>query len=71
MNVDRSQIVGILRARGLDARADWAERTLPEVVDTETNAGLLTTLSIDPRSLVPVEVARPDQARTDVTPHDD
>jgi hypothetical protein len=70
MNVDRSQIVAILRTRGLDARAAWAERTLPEIVDTETNAGLLATLSIDPRSLEPVEAAGPDQRRTDVTPHD-
>ena len=70
MNVDRSQIVGILRTRGLTARADWAERTLPEIVDTETNAGLLATLSIDARSLVPAGTARPDQVATDGAQHD-
>lgn len=59
MNVDKTQIVAILRDRGLDARADWADRTLPEIVDTYTNAGLLETLSIDVRSLVPVEVVPP------------
>jgi hypothetical protein len=67
MHVDRSQIVGILRARGLNIRADWAERTLPEIVDTKTNAGLLTTLAIDEQSLAPVEAGRSGHVRTDVT----
>jgi hypothetical protein len=62
MNVDRAEIVAILRERGLDARADWAERTLPEIVDTVMNAGLLETLSIDVRSLAPVEVVPPPSA---------
>jgi hypothetical protein len=39
----------------LDARADWADRTLPDIVDTYLNAGLLQTLSIDVSSLVPAE----------------
>jgi hypothetical protein len=55
----------------LDVRADWAERTLPEIVDTITNAGLLTTLAIDAQSLTPVEAASPDPARTDVTSQDE
>jgi len=59
MNVDKAQIIAILRDRGLDARADWADRTLPEIVDTNKNAGLLDTLSIDVGSLSPVEVAPP------------
>jgi len=59
MNVDKAQIVAILRDRGLDARADWADRTLPETVDTYLNAGLLETLSIDVGSLSPLEVAPP------------
>ena len=60
MNVEKSQIIAILRARGLDARAAWADRTLPDVVDTVANAGLLSTLAIEPDSLVAVAVAPPE-----------
>ena len=55
INVDKAKIIAILRDRGLDARADWADRTLPDIVDTYLNAGLLQTLSIDVSSLVPAE----------------
>jgi hypothetical protein len=51
MKVVRAQVVAILRSRGLNARADWADRTLPDIVDTEANAGLLRTLAIAPESL--------------------
>ena len=59
MNVDKAQLVAILRDRGLNARADWADRTLPDIVDTETNAGLLKTLAIAPESLQPVDATPP------------
>jgi hypothetical protein len=60
MNVAKAQIVAILRSRGLDARADWADRTLPDIVDTVTNAGLLKTLGIAAESLQPATaVPRP------------
>ena len=47
MNVERSRIVALLRQRNLDARADWVERTLPEIVDLSRNSGLLATLNIE------------------------
>lgn len=53
MNVAKAEIVAILRSRGLDTRADWADRTLPDIVDTITNAGLLNTLGIPPELLQP------------------
>jgi hypothetical protein len=53
MNVSKEQIVANLRVRGLDIRADWAERTLPDLVDTAANAGLLKTLGIAEDSLPP------------------
>ena len=59
MNVDKAQLVAILRSRGLNARADWADRTLPDVVDTETNVGLLNTLAISPESLSPIDATPP------------
>jgi hypothetical protein len=44
----KAEIVSVLRSRGLDARADWFERELPELVDVLHNRSLLSTLSIDP-----------------------
>jgi hypothetical protein len=57
MKVDKAQIVAILRSQGLDARADWVERALPEVVDTDTNHSLLATLRVDPEALRPVDLS--------------
>ena len=57
MHIDKAELVAILRSRGLDNRADWVERTLPELVDTYKNQSLLETLGIDPAALSPVEIA--------------
>jgi hypothetical protein len=51
--VDKAEIVALLRSRGLDARADWVDRSLPGLVDTHQNAALLQTLDIDPVSMAP------------------
>jgi hypothetical protein len=50
--VDKRKIVQILRDRGLDARADWVDRELPERVNLEKNVGLLATMHISPSELV-------------------
>lgn len=47
MQVNRADIVASLRERGLDDRADWVTRQLPEIVDTEKNGALLRMLKID------------------------
>jgi hypothetical protein len=52
MNVERSRIVAVLRHRNLDDRADWVQRTLPDIVDLSRNSGLLATLKIEPTDLV-------------------
>ena len=49
--VDKRKILQILRDRGLQARAEWVDRQLPERVDLEKNAGLLATLDISPSDL--------------------
>jgi hypothetical protein len=49
--VDKQRILQVLRDRGLHARAQWAERELPDRVDLERNAGLLATLHISPADL--------------------
>jgi hypothetical protein len=53
MHIDRSEITDVLRSRGLDARADWVDRELPEIVDTHKNAALLSTLGIDLTGISP------------------
>lgn len=57
MHIDKAEIVATLRSKGLHARADWADRELPRLVDTYKNGSLLRTLDIDPAAMSPVEVA--------------
>ncbi len=52
MKVDKAEVVAILRARGLNARAEWVDRALPDIVDTNEHHTLLSsTLDIDPTTL--------------------
>ncbi|BCB74821.1 hypothetical protein GCM10022251_53570 [Phytohabitans flavus] len=51
MHIDKSQIIEVLRSKGLHDRADWVDRELPEVVDTSKNSSLLRMLQIDPTAI--------------------
>ncbi|WP_127508537.1 hypothetical protein [Actinoplanes solisilvae] len=53
--VNKAEIVAILRTRGKHARADWFDRELPDIVDVGKNRSLLTTLEIDPADLHPAD----------------
>jgi hypothetical protein len=55
MKIKKAQIVAALRSRGQQDRADWVDKTLPELVDTETNGSILQTLNIDLSSMSPDE----------------
>jgi hypothetical protein len=57
MYIDKSDIVVNLRSRGLAARADWVDRSLPQMVDIDKNAALLQTLGIDPATMSLVDAA--------------
>ncbi|MEU7903492.1 hypothetical protein [Actinoplanes sp. NPDC049118] len=57
MHIDKAEIISALRSRGLNARADWVDRELPELVDTYKNAALLNTLGIDAAGISPDHVA--------------
>jgi hypothetical protein len=51
MEIDKTRVVELLRERGLDDRALWVDRTLPDRIDVSKNAGLLATLHINPSEL--------------------
>src|SRR6266545_2160922 len=54
--IDKAGIISVLRSRGLNARADWVDRELPEFVDTYKNAALLRMLGVDPAGISPAQV---------------
>jgi len=50
--VRKSALLEALRHVGLNERADWVERAMPEDIDLQRNASLFDTLGIDARTLV-------------------
>lgn len=52
MQVDKEQIVSLLRERGDDAKADKAQEELPSQVDTEQDSAVLAKIGIDPSELL-------------------
>ena len=57
VHIDKAEIISVLRSRGLNARADWVDRELPELVDAYKNAALLQMLGVDPAGISPAQVA--------------
>jgi hypothetical protein len=49
--VQKSLVLEALRRRGLDARADWVDRAMPDDIDIQRNASLFDTLGIDAQTL--------------------
>ena len=49
--VEKTLVVATLRARDLNARADWVDKELPALIDTAKNASLLRTLGINVATL--------------------
>ena len=47
MNIDKSQILELLRSRGDHDQAGQAERELPDQVDTDRDGGLLSKFGLD------------------------
>lgn len=52
MQFDKSQILELLRSQGNDDQAAQAEGQLPDQVDTDRDAGLLSGLGLDPMKLI-------------------
>jgi hypothetical protein len=57
MHIDKAEIIKVLRSRDLNDRADWVERDLPALVDSDKNGALLRMLGIDLAAMSPVDVA--------------
>jgi hypothetical protein len=51
MEIPKDKIVELLRDRGQDDKADQADRELPDQVDTQEHAGLLSKFGIDEQEL--------------------
>ena len=52
MNIDKQQILDLLRTQGKDDQAQQAESELPDQVDTDQHAGLLEKLGININDLL-------------------
>ncbi len=52
MNIDKSQIVELLKSRGDHDKAQQAQSELPDQVDTEKDSSLLSKLGVDPSELL-------------------
>ena len=52
MQIDKDQIIQLLKSQGDHDKAQQAESELPGQVDTDQDAGLLSKFGIDPMDLV-------------------
>ena len=52
MQLDKSVILDLLHSRGAPDKAEIADASLPDKVDTETHAGLLEKIGLSPAELL-------------------
>jgi hypothetical protein len=52
MQIDKNQILDLLRSQGDDAKAEQADQELPGTVDTDEHSGLLEKLGLSPMDLI-------------------
>ena len=52
MQIDKNQILELLRSQGDHGKAAQADQELPGQVDTDADAGLLGKLGLDPMDLI-------------------
>ncbi len=52
MQIDKSQILDMLRSQGDEAKASQADQELPQQVDTDQHGGLLEKLGLSPQELI-------------------
>lgn len=51
MQIDKDQIIQMLKSRGQHDKATAAQAELPDKVDTDDDAGLLSKFGLDPQDL--------------------
>jgi hypothetical protein len=52
MQLDKDQIIELLRSQGDQQKVQQAEQELPQQVDTDRDGGLLAQLGLDPQELI-------------------
>lgn len=52
MQIDKQQILSLLKQQGHDDKANQAEKELPDQVDTDQHSGLLDKLGINVQDLL-------------------
>lgn len=52
MNIDKSQILDLLRSQGQHDEAAQADQELPDSVDTDQHASLLAKYGLNPQDLI-------------------
>ncbi|MDQ3615776.1 MAG: hypothetical protein M3393_03965 [Actinomycetota bacterium] len=52
MQIDKAQIIDMLKSRGEDGKATQAQSELPHKVDTDKDAGMLAKFGINPADLI-------------------
>ncbi len=52
MQLDKQQIVALLRDRGDEDKSQQADAELPDRVDTDQDSGLLDKFGVDPKDLL-------------------
>ena len=52
MQIDKAQILDLLRSQGDEQKAQQADEQLPGQVDTDQHAGLLESLGLNPMDLI-------------------
>jgi hypothetical protein len=57
MTISKAVVIAALRERGQNARADFVDRELPELIDTTRHGGLLAMLHLDLAELAKAESA--------------
>jgi hypothetical protein len=52
MQIDKQQVVELLRERGDNDKAEQAKQQLPDQVDTEEHSDLLSQVGVEPQELL-------------------
>ena len=52
MQIDKEQVLQLLRDKGMHEQANQAQQQLPDQVDTDQHADLLSRFNVDPKDLL-------------------